>query len=215
MHDIIIVGAGGLGREVYTWVKDNHTSGVDHQYRIKGFLDTNPDSLQGFNLSVGVLGCESTYTIEAGDRFIVALGDIDLKKRVVQALEEKGATFFSFVHHSAIVAPTARIGKGCVICPFVVISDQVTLEDYVMLNFHASCGHDARIGKYSVLSPYATLNGCTTLEDEVFLGTRATVVAGKKIGYRAKVSANSAVMHDAPAHAFVFGVPGKHRVIFN
>ena len=215
MYNIIIVGAGGLGREVFTWINDNFEEKKETQYQIKGFLDIDSDCLEGFDIEAHVIGSESSYIIEENDRFVLAIGDIDVKKKAVEKLEKKGAQFISFIHHTAIVAPSAIIGIGCVICPFVVVSDNVRIEDYVMINFHASCGHDATIGKYSVLSPYATLNGCSVLEEEVFLGTRATVVARKKIGYRSKVSANSVAMNDAPAHAFIFGVPGKQRVIFN
>ena len=215
MYNIIIVGAGGLGREVYTWINNNFEEKQENQFQIKGFLDINSDCLDDFDIEANVIGCEVSYEIQENDRFVLAIGDIDVKKKAVETLEKKGAQFISFIHHTAIVASTAIIGIGCIICPFVVVSDNVRIEDYVLINFHASCGHDVQIGKYSVLSPYATLNGCSILEEEVFLGTRATVVARKKIGFRSKVSANSVAMNDAPAHAFVFGVPGKQRVIFN
>ena len=50
MYNIIIVGAGGFGREVYLWTKDSFP---DDKYKIKGFLDDNlraliNDSLKPF-----------------------------------------------------------------------------------------------------------------------------------------------------------------------
>jgi acyl-[acyl carrier protein]--UDP-N-acetylglucosamine O-acyltransferase len=108
-----------------------------------------------------------------------------------------------------MVANTAKIGEGIIICPFCFVSNNAQLDDFVLMNAYSSCGHDTKVGKYCILSPYATLNGFVVLEDEVFLGTHATVTAYKKVGYQSKVSANSVVMRDVPPNRIVFGVPGK------
>ena len=104
---------------------------------------------------------------------------------------------------------TEKIGEGVVICPFCLVSDNAQLDDFVMVNSYATCGHDVKVGKYSILSPYVALNGFVVLEDEVFLGTHATVISGKRVGYRSKISANSVVMRNVPPNKIVFGVPGK------
>jgi len=214
MYNIIIVGAGGFGREVYTWACKTYLES-DNDYKIKGFLDSNLKSLDGFKINAKVLSDENNYLVAENDRFIIAIGNIDTKKKIVKTLEGKGAQFISLIHHTAVIAPTAKIGKGCVICPFVTVSDNVVINDFSMLNFYSSCGHDATVGKYSILSPYATLNGFSVLEDEVFLGTHSTVTYNSKIGYRSKVSANSVAMNDAPRYSLVYGVPGKSKVVFH
>ena len=206
MYDIVIVGAGGFGREVYIWTKDSFP---DDQYKIKGFLDDNPKILDNYNMDVGIIEGLDGYEIEKQDRFIFAIGDINVKKRLVTRLKKKGAKFLTLIHPTAIVANTAKIGQGVIICPFVTVSDHVQLGDFVMLNIYSSCGHDAKVGNYCILSPYATLNGFVILEDEVFLGTHSTIISYKKVGYKSKVSANSVVMRDVPPNKIVFGVPGK------
>lgn len=211
MYNIIIIGAGGFGREVYNWAKESFSP---KKFRIKGFLSSNPNDLNNFNFDVGILGHENSYNIKKQDRFLVAIGDIDIKKGVVAKLKKKGAQFLNLIHPTAIVSKTAKMGQGVIICPFVIVSDHVILDDFVLMNIYSSCGHDAKVGKYCVLSPYATLNGFAVLEDEVFLGTHSTVTPKRKIGFRSKISANSVAMHDVPARSFVFGVPGKHKVIF-
>lgn len=205
-YNIIIVGAGGFGREVYLWAKDSFSK---DQYRIKGFLDDNPNILDIYNMDFGVVGNLDNYKIENQDRFLFAIGDIDIKKQLITKLKEKGAKFLTLIHPTAIVADTAKIGEGAIICPFCLVSDNVRLDDFVMMNTYSSCGHDAKVGKYCILSPYATLNGFVILEDEVFLGTHSTIIPYKKIGYKSKISANSVVMRDVLPNKIVFGVPGK------
>jgi len=78
------------------------------------------------------------------------------------------------------------------------------------MNIYSSCGHDIQVGKYYTLSPYVALNGFVKLENEVFVGTHATVIPYKKVGFQAKISANSVVMRNVPSKCMVFEVPGKN-----
>lgn len=206
MYNIIIVGAGGFGREVHLWAKDSFSQ---DQYKIKGFLDDNPKILDNYDMDVGIIGNLNSYEIKNKDRFLFAIGDIDTKKHIVVNLKKKGAQFLTLVHPTAIVVSTARIGEGVIVCPLCLVSDNVRLDDFVMMNAYADCGHDAKVGKYCILSSYAAVMGFSILEDEVFLGTHATVIPGKRVGYKSKVSANSVVMRNVPPNKMVFGVPGK------
>lgn len=211
MLDVIIVGAGGFGREVYRWANDSLPAA---QYQTKGFLSHRPEELDGFDLDARILGDDTSYAIQENDRFLLAIGDIESKKRIVERMKARDCRFISLIHPSAIVTSSAKIGEGVIICPFALVSDHVVLGDFVMMNFYSSCGHDAKVGKYGILSPYASVNGFATIEDQVFLGTHATITGYRKVGQGAKISANSVAMEDVPARAFVFGVPGKIKTIF-
>ena len=47
MKNLIISGAGGMGRQVYLFAKA--CTGYQKEYIIKGFLDDNPNAMVGFN----------------------------------------------------------------------------------------------------------------------------------------------------------------------
>jgi len=57
-YNIIIVGAGGFGREVYLWTKDSFPKG---KYYIKGFLDDDKRALDKFNLDITIIGDIDSY----------------------------------------------------------------------------------------------------------------------------------------------------------
>jgi len=206
MYNIVIVGAGGFGREVYILAKDTFPN---VKYKIKGFLDDNLRVLDDYSMDIRVISNIDSYMVEEQDRFLIAIGNVDMKKNIITKLKVKGAQFLTLIHPTAIVVNTAKIGKGVIIYPYVIVSDCVQLGDFVLMNSYSSCGHDVKVGKYCILSPHATLNGFVILEDEVFLGTHTTVIPGKRVGYRSKISANSVVMRDVPPNKMVFGVPGK------
>ena len=114
-----------------------------------------------------------------------------------------------FVQPLARVASPPRLGASAVIYTFAVVSNNASLAACVHLNYYASVGHDCTLGRYCLLAPYATLNGFVQLADEVYISTHGTVAPGKKLGYRAKLSANSACMQDAADSTLIFGVPGR------
>lgn len=211
MKNIIIVGAGGFGREVFHWLEDwlDFYEARRREFQIKGFFSLNENELDGFDMPVGILGHENSYEIQKDDLFVMGVGQTARKRKIAERLAEKGAELFTLVHPTAIVCPSAQIGKGAVICPFATVSSHVRLGDLVMLNAHASVGHDCEVGDYCVLSGYANLNGYVTLESEVFLGTRATVVASKKVGSQSRISAHALVVSDVPERTTVLSSAGR------
>lgn len=205
-YQIVIVGAGGFGREVLPLIADS----LDPQrYEIKGYLGQDDAGLRGYDIPGRWLGDPEQYEPQPQDRFILAIGNMHARKRVVESLVGRGGEFVSLVHPRAYVAPTAKLGKGVVIYPFACVSNCATVGDYAHLSIYASLGHDCVTGKYCLMAPYATTNGFVQLGDEVYLSTHSTVVPGCQVGARTIVSANSAVMRSVAENCFVFGVPGK------
>lgn len=122
---------------------------------------------------------------------------------------DRVAEFLSLVHPTAIVAPSARIGTGSIVCPYALVSDSASLGRFALLNYRSSLGHDVAAGDYAVLSPYASRGGNAEIESDVFMGLHASVGPVKRAGTRRKVSANSCAFADAPADSIAFGVPGR------
>src|SRR5258708_35812341 len=161
--DVIIVGASGFGRELVQYVHDAHksTPGV----RIKGFLDDDPTALDavGKVMGVGIIGDTRTYAIQENDRVIISLGDPGLRCALAERLARRGARFTSIVHPTAYVAPTARIGHGCVIGPFASVVSYVPLGDPVLFILYFSEGPFSHLARFSLFSPYPSSYGRTSV----------------------------------------------------
>lgn len=199
---ILIVGAGGFGREVLHWVRD---AWPDHAAKIAGFLSA--DSAR--RVPLPILGDPAHFRPEPRDAFLLSIGIPGVRRQVAEMLLAHNAAFLTLVHPTAIVAPSAAIGPGSILCPHAIASDSVRLGRFTLMNYHSSLGHDASTGDFAVLSPYATLGGGAAIAEDVFLGLHASVGPGKRIGPRSKVSANSAALADVLEDSIVFGVPGK------
>jgi sugar O-acyltransferase (sialic acid O-acetyltransferase NeuD family) len=203
---ILIVGAGGFGREVLQWARDAWPSDCN---RIAGFLSADAHVLDGCDCGIRIVGSPDSHRPVHGDLHLLAIGVPYARRRVAESLIARGAEFLTLVHPTAIVAPSAEIGEGSIICPYSIVSDSARLGRFVAMNYHTSLGHDASAGDFAVLSPYSTLGGHAHIEQDVFLGLHASVGPGKTVGARSKVSANSCVLASAPSDSLIFGVPGR------
>jgi sugar O-acyltransferase (sialic acid O-acetyltransferase NeuD family) len=203
---IIIVGAGGFGREVLQWACH---AWPDQCSKIAGFLSAHPNKLRGHATNLPIVGHPEDFEPQPTDGLLLAIGIPRIRRHVAEQLEARNARFVTLVHPTAIVADTAEIGSGSIICPYAIVSDSVRVGRCVLLNYHASLGHDARVGDFAVLSPYATLGGSARVEQDVFLGLHASVGPGRTVEADSSVAAGSCVLTDIQPGSIVYGVPGK------
>ncbi len=206
MKNLIIVSAGGFARELLFWLEDSH---CNEACEIKGFLSPNPKDLDGFDIDLPILGDEQSYEIQPDDRFLVPIGDISLRKKVVETLVSKGAKFVTVRHSTAIIADNAIMGQGVIIGPHSVISTHTQIGDFSLINSFASCSHDSRLGAYSYMCPYSTLNGFAQMGHSSFMGTRASVGPGIKVGDNTILSAHSMVLENKGSDLRLKGTPAN------
>lgn len=203
---ILIVGAGGFGREVLNWARDTWS---DADSKIAGFLSSNPDSLNGHRSGLPIFGDPESFEPADGDAFLLAIGIPIVRRRIAESLTTRGAKFIRLIHPTAIIAPTASIGGGCIVCPYAIVSDCASVGQFTLLNYASSLGHDATTGDFCVLSPYAALSGGAILGNDVFMGMHASVGPSTTIGERSKITANCAALKDVGNDALVFGSPAR------
>lgn len=205
---IFIVGGGGFGREVLNWIRDASPRAFA---KVTGFLSADLDRLEGHACPLPIVANPDDFQPHDDCAFVLAIGIPYVRRRIAESLLSRGAAFLTVVHPTAIIAPNAQVGEGCVICPYAIVSDAARIGRFALLNYHSSLGHDAAVGNFAVLSPYATLGGGAFIGDEVFLGLHAAVSPGKNIGVRSKVSANTCASHHALPDSLIYGVPCRMR----
>lgn len=183
---LIIVGAGGLGREVYEYAKEAFSK---DQFDLCGFIDDRFDAQSTEDTrSWALLGTIRDYEPDTHDRLIVAIGDPNTRADICAILKSRGAMFATLVHPKAHVSASAEIGLGSVIAPFATIGACAQIGSFSHVHYYASAAHDTMIGNCVSLSPYAVANGGARLADRVFLGTRATINPARQVGEASKVT---------------------------
>lgn len=207
MKRLLIVGAGGLGREVLAWAQQIPVA--ERDWEIGGFLNSIPDALDNFACSHRILGHPDTFEFADNDRFICAIGDPQARLRVGSALQERGAQFINLIHPTAVIGERCAMGTGCIFCPGAVVTCDVKLGDFVLLNLHSTIGHDATIGAGCTLSCHCDVTGGVRLGEGVLLGSHATILPRVVVGDRSIVGAGSVVLRKVPPDVTVMGAPAR------
>ena len=205
MKKLLIVSAGGFGREVLDWALTVPVS--ERDWEVRGFLDDRPGILDGKNCPFPIVGSVDTYDFADKDRVVCAIGDPRVRLRYCRQLKALGARFISLIHPTAIIGSNCRIGEGCILSPRTVVTNNVTLGDFVIMNLASTVGHDAVIGSGCTLNCHADVTGWTVLGQGVFLGSHAVILPRATVGDYAVVGAGSVVLKNAKAGKTVFGVP--------
>lgn len=212
MDNLIIVGAGPMGRELYSWLLQHPDLGI--KWNIKGFLDdekynkyVHDDPIN--NYPIKILNTIKLYEPCEQDRLIVAIGDPRAKKSIVEQLNVKNVRYFTFIHPSVNLATNVQIGEGSIICPNTIISCDSSIGNHVIINLACTIGHDVTIGEYVTLSSHVDITGNCELKEGVFMGSHAVVLPKTIVGKYATIGAGSVGIRKIQENSTILGVPGK------
>ena len=199
MKDLIIVCAGGFGREVYYMAKSIG------KWNIKGFIDDNLHALDGVNIALPIIGTIKDWMPSENELFALGVSNPQTKEAIVGIMKSKGAQFETLIAPHSRIIETTTIGEGCIISGSV--GDCVKIGNFVNI-MGSMIGQDSTIDDYSTTTGYTNIV-CAHLGKRVFVGSHAVVLNGKKVGDDAFICAGSICFSNVKAGTRVFGNPAK------
>ena len=207
MKHLIIIGAGGMGRCLYSLAKES--KGYQDEFDVKGFIDDNLKALEGFNNYPAVLDTISDYQPVADDVFVCSIGDVTTKIKVCNALESKGATFQTLIHKRASIGLNTKIGQGTIIDECAHIDPDVVIGKNCIIQVQAIIGHDSIVGDNVRIDSQAFMVGGIKVGNGACIYTKAMINHNVEIGENAVVGACSFVIKKVKADTTVFGSPAR------
>lgn len=207
MRRLLILGAGGCGREVLQWANDINEK--EKRWDEFAFLDFDETVLNGKKCEAKIIANDDTYVVRDCDEFVCAVGDGLLRKKIIEKMEKKGAKLTTLIHPSAEVTDSAVLGLGSILYPYCVVTADTVIGKGCIINMHTSIAHDVVIGNYCTVSPNCHITGMCTLKENVFLGVGVNVIPNIEIGANAYVCAGSTVMTRVKGDTKVIGNPAK------
>jgi len=204
---LLIIGAGGFGREILAWAGQIPASQRD--WIPFGFLDGNSAALDGLEVALSIVGSPESYIPKADDLFVCAIGKPQVRLKVARDLQSRGAKFINLIHPTAVIGANCHLGVGTIFCPLSLVSCNSTLGDFVIVNACSTIGHDTTLGDGVTLSGHCDVTGGVTLGEGVFMGSHATVTPRINVPDNVTIGAGSAVFHKPRAGSTVVGVPAR------
>jgi len=164
---LVIVGAGGLGKEIACLVGDLT------DFYVQGFYD---DGIAQGELVLGkyeILGnIQSLQEIQSEVSVVIAFGNPKIRKKCWDALQENGNIHFpNIIHPTALIMNAERIqwGKGVIVFPLAVLTADLSIGNNVVVHTGASVHHDVSIGDHSVIMPGSRLVMSEQFDEATFV----------------------------------------------
>lgn len=204
---IVIIGAGGFGREVLSLI--NNINQVKPRFEVLGFADDTiavGTKLRTHNILSKVndilsTGCEGV---------VVAIGNPQTRKKIVTSLPQD-VLFPNVIHPLAIFQDPESIiiGLGNIICAGTIFTNDIYMGNHCIVNLSCTIGHDAVLSDYSSIMPGVNISGGAKLEESVYVGTGAKLIKATTIGANSIIGAGAVVDTDVAPNQTVVGVPAK------
>lgn len=209
MKHLIIIGAGGMGRQIY--FDATCSKGYGTEWDIKGFIDDNLKALNDVDYKgyPPIIGTIKDYFPEAGDVFTCSIGDVKTKHKVCEMIISRGGDFINLIHKNVYLHPSIKIGKGVIISYEAGLGVDVTIGDFCLIQNGAIVGHDVKIGNYSRIDCRVILIGGVIVGNDVTIHTNSIISHGVVVGDGAKVGAMSFVIRKVKPGITVQGNPAK------
>lgn len=207
---LVIWGCGGMGREVAALCE---VLGKE----VIGFLDERPNMRGQFVDGIPVLGdideLKGNEELKKEIAVVCAgVGDPALKRRLVNKTRGTGFSLAGpLIHPSVPFHRSSNIGLGSIVCAGSVVSINVNIGEFVIVNTNVTLAHDDSVSDYATISPGVNISGHVEVGEGAFIGTGSAIREKVTIGAWSYIGGGAFVKDDVPSHTMFAGVPAVFK----
>lgn len=201
MKKIAIIGASGHGKVVADIAKLNGYEDII-------FLDDNKDLKRCGTYEVAGMSEDAAKFSKDGYDLIVAIGNAKIREKIIKTAG-KTANVATLIHPCAVIADSARIGKGTVVMAGAVINPDAVIGEGCIINTSSSVDHDCVLGDYVHVSVGAHVAGTVSVGSATWVGAGATVSNNISICGGCMIGAGAVVVKNIDVAGTYTGVPAK------
>lgn len=218
IKQLILLGNGGCMHEI-AWQIEM----LNQEYptwKIIGVVDKNLN--QGYHSYPWLGDDEYLLSLKEETNVAICVGNSLLRKEIAEKLSQNPYLTFPTIilnqigkGRNSVIADTAIIGQGSIICMDCIISTEVQIGEFVFLNIGSMVCHDGKIEDYVTISPDVKLAGNVHIGQGTEIGLGAKIIQGVTIGENSIIGAGAVVIKDIPSNCTAVGVPAKPIMIRN
>lgn len=173
---------------------NERTGEEDHGFKILGSFD------------------ELYYKEIKGQYFLPTMGDMNIRRDVINNLIKRGGIIPTIIHPSAHISRFAKISnQGVVIGDRVELQSDVTIEDNVIIRSDVTVCHNTTIKEDVFVGPKALVGAYITIDELAYIGQGSILISGKAghIGANTLVGAGAMVTKPLPENVVAIGSPAR------
>ncbi|SFT62940.1 sugar O-acyltransferase, sialic acid O-acetyltransferase NeuD family [Lishizhenia tianjinensis] len=209
---IVIGGKGGavvVGEQIY----DAQMKGANVEFLGYAFDDESfGTEINGFPIVAKTKEVYSKFKDDEDVKFIFQLYRPDLMNERIDLLKSYHIPedrFYTFIHPSCVVSPSAKIGVGVAIMANSVVNSNVVIGNHCTIHSNSLIGHDTKMGNYNFVAAHNVIGSNNNIGRANFLGLNSTFNNYLNIGDNCFVGMASNVIKSIPDNVKVYGNPAK------
>lgn len=204
MKNLIIIGCSGHAAEIVDYISYINSNSKNTKYNILGFLDNTESFYKHYVFKEKFLGNADKHIVNNDAYYILAIGNMSIRRKVIDEYLLKGAKFETIIHPTALISKTAQIGKGSLIAHNVSIGPKASIGNFCVINSRSTIGHDSIIGENNFISPQVVVGGFAKVGNDNLFGTNSCLIPEIKIGNFNKIMAGMAILNKVNDNEIVF-----------
>jgi sugar O-acyltransferase (sialic acid O-acetyltransferase NeuD family) len=211
VRDLMVVGAGGFGRETVEAIRALTARGA--AWRLRGYVDDDPALAGTLIDGTPVLGTITELKSLPDACVVVCTGRPDnyaSRPRIVAALAFPAYRYATIIHPTVAVSVSSRVGPGSVLLAHTVLTAAVDVGSHVAVMPHVTLTHDDVVEDYATLASGVRLGGGVRIGRGAYVGAGALVREGRTVGSGALVGMGAVVTTDIPSRQVWAGVPARY-----
>jgi sugar O-acyltransferase (sialic acid O-acetyltransferase NeuD family) len=209
VRELVIVGAGGLGREIAAVLKSDLT----HDFDLVGFVDDHLSTGEMVN-GVKVVGDLEWLARQKKHNVVIGVGIPAVRRKMFNRLSKSGQLHFpNIIHSNARLHEREHIdiGIGNIISDACILTTNIKIGDFNLINLNCTIGHDVQIGSFCSIMPGVNISGGARLLNEVYIGTGAKLIKATTLGNQSTIGAGAVVNTNVPERKTFVGIPALEK----
>lgn len=207
MKDLVIIGAGGFGRETLALVEEINEA--NPTWNFLGFIDDNPDATTAEGATI-LGGMDYLKNMNPKPYAIIPIASAKAREKLAGMCEEYGVPFATLIHPNVkIKGKLCTIGEGSILCDGVILAVNSHVGKHCIMNFGCGLGHDTTIADYVSMMSETITGGDTYIGKGCYFGLRCTIINQINITENCIFGASATVVKDVTVPGTYVGVPAK------
>lgn len=210
---VVVIGGKGSAVVVGEQIYDAQIKGADVEFLGYAFDDECYGSeINGFPIVAKTKDVYTKFKNDPNVKFIYQLFRPDLMNERIELLNSYQIPcdrFFTFIHPSCVVSPSAKIGLGSSIMANSVVNSNVVIGIHCTIHSNSLVGHDTILGNYNFIAAHNAIGSNNVIGKANFFGLNSSFNNYLNIGDNCFVGMASNVIKSISDNTKVYGNPAK------